>query len=288
MAIPTLWSLQSERLRYTTANGWETVQTWTGPGGAGMVTRDAWLANFSGYTSLEIEHQRPRDDGDAIVTAQIGFAVTPAGTPIPPTSPDFGLISRRWTKHTNKLQSTLLSHPRVELLDVQDASWGYRLRTQARAYDAALKKFARGELVIEPDPREFMDRARPASIGPVTGALLETEIWLFAEFAIDEDASWEMSMPVLRKTEEVISSTRLKAVHQDTDRFHTYAALQRIESSLALAIIVDAAQLEAWFWLKTSPEVEETSGGRFQIVQEYEGWPYLSPNTLMRYGPLIT
>jgi hypothetical protein len=285
--IPESWAKIRERRRFSTANGWETVETWTGPAGPNEATVNQWLANFSGYTSLEIEHSLPTDDGNSVVTAEIGFGISGAdGHRLPPEHPDYGLISRKWTKHTNRVPISLLAHPSVKPLHDTDADWPERLRLQAMAYAIALRQYMRGERDEKPDADSFRTAARPDGFS--SDQFKDIEVWLFREFAADEDAHYEASIPVLRKTEEVISATRLRAIHENTNRILTYDALQRIETSLSLAVIINTAELSGWYWLKASPEVEETGGGRFLIVQEYEGVAYLAPNTIMRYGPPIT
>jgi hypothetical protein len=176
--IPESWAKIRERRRFSTANGWETVETWTGPAGPNEATVTQWLANFSGYTSLEIEHSLPTDDGNSVVTAEIGFGISGAdGQRLPPEHPDYGLISRKWTKHTNRVPISLLAHPSVKPLHDTDADWPERLRLQAMAYAIALRQFMRGEREEKPDADSFRTAARPDGFSG--DQYKDIEVWLF-------------------------------------------------------------------------------------------------------------
>lgn len=293
MAIPVNWRRTLIRYRFTTANGWEEVQTWKGRAGSAMAEFNAFLAEFSGYTSLEVQHIMPLDpdqssvDYDAEMQVEIGFGVTgPDGTKLTAEDDDYGLVSRKWTKDVNRIPVSLLAHWRVEILHDVDVEWPDRVRLNAIAYAQALRQYTRGEREDEPDRNGWRDAAAPSGHTVDTD---EAEVvdWLFREFAVDEDASHETSNPVLRKVETVISSTRLEAVESNKERFHTYAAMQAAEGSLSAAVIIDAAGYGDLYWLKHEPVVDDSTAGRFEIVQEWEGWRYLSPNTLMRYGAVI-
>lgn len=283
------WRKTGVRYRFTSANGWEEVQTWQGRAGEDQAEFDEWMAGYSGYTSLEVQQINPLDNGDAEMRVDIGYGVTGAnGERLDPTDPDYGLISRKWTLHTNRISSSLLAHPSAGTLHTTDAEWPDRIRANAIAYAQALRAWVKANMVgDEPDRDGWRDAAAPTAHTVTTDEAAIVD-WLFREFAADEDASYDVNQPVLRKTEVVIAATRLEAVHDNVDRFHDYAALQAAEASLSVAVIIAAADLGAVVWLKGSPEVEETSEGRFQIVQEWEGWRYVSPNALMRYGAVIT
>jgi hypothetical protein len=296
MAIPLTWRKTLIRYRYSSSNGWEEVQTWKGRAGAAMVEFNEFLANFSGYTSLEVQHIMPLDPDqasenyDAEMQVELGFGVTgPDGTKLGEGDPEFGLVSRKWTKDSNRIPVSLLAHPRVEVLHTVDPEWPDRIRLQAIAYAQTMRQLARGEIDWTPDREQFRDDAQPDDwVTTPGGEAAAIEDWLFREFSVDEDASYEVANPILRKVETVINSSRLAAVHANVGRFHTYAALQAVESSLSAAAIVAAADLSALYWLKGDPVVDDSTAGRFEIVQEWEGWRYLSPNTIMRYGAVIT
>ena len=96
----------------------------------------------------------------------------------------------------------------------------------------------------------------------------------------------------LRKVETVYSKTQLKASHTNVGKIHNFQDLVIAEPTLPAAILVDPlnmAQLQvnekSLNWLKMAPSVDQVSGGRYQIVQEYLGVAHFDPYLYKTVGP---
>lgn len=305
--IPDTWAKFKERQRWSAStNAWEYVQSWKGTAGPGRATYIQWLANFFGYTSLEFSIDKEHSDGDGIVTVDIGFASNAQGETLPPSHPDYGLIERIWTKHTQKAQESIMSHWRLLCLLTEAEGTSARKRQEdmltslqlsAQRYRQDYKTWIKLKFdFMRDNPGMEYTIAAPSTQLYITAVVGTTAFttdqylaieWLFSEIAANANASWNRNVPVLRKTEVVLSVTNLRPSHENVDRIFTYLALLRTEGSIPLDGIIYASGLSDWYWLKQSPEVERTSNGWFRITQEYEGINYIAPNTLMRYGTII-
>lgn len=288
MILPTGWSLNEVSELWDPSNGPSLDYTYEGPSGAGEATVTAVVAALeAGYSKLTITKKPHGLDGRGTSTVKVSYSTDAGGTVRPPTDPDYGLVARTWTKHTNKHQLSLLGHPTAKVCSDVNIDWPARIRTAAITYRRALDSYYEGTLTTEPVAADFIEKTITA-FSSKTVDQQDTALWLFSEFLADENATWSWDQPVLRKTEVVITETVLEASHANVGRIHNTTALGNAEGTLALAVIINTAGLSAWYWLKGSPDVDQASGGRFQIVQEWEGVPVITAHTTKRYGATLT
>lgn len=321
MAIPDTWSKTKERVRWQASTGaWERVETWTGLAGVGNATYVEWLANFFGYTSLSYDKDKPGDDYQGPMTVEIGFATDPTGAVLPPEHSDYGLIERSWEGVSENQPRDIYMHPDVDLLIASDPSWPGRIRKAVQAYNQAYREWTkRIELAWqELDPAKNADPADPAS-GlsvdeappnmswyldmaipyledgsrlhiPYTAEQLDTHTWMFSCYLDDLNAKYPYNVPIFRKTDTVIpaANAALWASHANVGRIHTYATFIATEPSLALATLVNAAQLTAWYWIKQAPRVTQTSQGWFRVQQDWRGIEFPTPKDIkLSRGPIL-
>jgi hypothetical protein len=266
-----IFELTRTESQWSAERGWEVVYTYVGPGSEYA----AWVEQQVGYTSL-----RKSAEGDDWTTVSLTFAAQgDGGDPLPPTSPDYGLISRRWSKHTNYNQTPIHAHENVDVLWLADHTWPGRIQIGVtrwrRAYNTWLEAGGTGsapELRLEARPANpqahLIYVPPPPGVSPSVAALAGEYADLLQ---LNEDLSFEVGQPVLRKTELVTSDSVLKANHQYVDRVLSYPTLNNHEPTLRDARIIDAAGLQAFRWLKRSPEVEYPGGGKWEITVEYWG-----------------
>lgn len=297
MSLPQGWALKSFE-DDNSVTGRKFTYEYEGPMGASEATLNTFLGQLAaGAARTVINKNAWNSNGHGIAKVVVEYAVTSTGS-IPSTSDaDYGLIKRLWTKHTNVIQKPLLSHPTVApLYSVLPTGWSSyggvgqwpgSIKQTADRYTDMLKDLAEGTSTTVPDPVAMLATVVPAGHTP-TPDELNIVGWLFSEYVNDPNATWEYGQPVLRKTEIVTNYTKLKAVHEDVEKIYAWSKLSSVESSLSLALIVNAADLDDWYWVKKSPEVEESSNGTFQIVQEYWGTEVITPMTIMRYGEPIS
>ncbi len=298
MAIPETWAMTKERLRWTAATGsLERVQTWRGLAGVAEAGYIAWLANFSGYTSLERTAMKPQTNGNCVLDVEIGFAAQPDGTIAPPSSPDYGLIERSWEKHTIKEQEGLLSHWRVDPLYAYGAPYDYlpsQIRLAAIQYATDHKTYLKNEMAKEageaagtpPNPQLYVNKIQD-KYPALTEADKYVTAWLFSEYSADPNARWFRNKPVLSKTEIVLTVANLRPSHEDVDRILSPATFLQREATVEQAALIAFVGLKDMNWHKQSPVVQRTSNGWFKIAQEYHAVSYIAPQTIMRYGPLV-
>ena len=271
MAIPDTWAKKSERLRYTVERGWEIVQVWEGPSGASKATRDAWLANFTGYTSLEFEDSLPRDDDDAVCRATITFASNSDGDTSLPPGDDYGLLSRTWTLIGSDEQLPVDAHPNVAKLANAYEDWPQIIRTTVDSFrrsNAEILQSYDWETVGPPALNQWDWRA----VERGTNATLNGYARDYASLLLGQDnPTWEQTRYVLRKVETVTSWSTLVVSHTNVNRWWRWATLTAAEPTLASTGLIQTAGLTSFIWLKKAPEVTLSSNGTRELTQEFWG-----------------
>jgi hypothetical protein len=273
--------MTSETLDWAQQSGFRVNQTWHGPSGPGKATRSAWLAEWRSIYGLEISLQfrdlLPVEDGDADCEAQIGYASTEQGEPLPDTDPNYGLIERSWTLGGTDQQLSIRENPRVEELAQFWREWPAMIRNWVFIYNEAqsggLKVWNEAGQVGDPIlPKWKVPVPPPPPIGPPTApdtGLLNNAAILADRLLTDIQATWQTTGYQLRKTERVTSWSTLVVSHLDVNRLLSWNALIVHEPTLPGTGLIQTAGLEALIWLKAAPEVTATSGGNYELSHTY-------------------
>lgn len=274
MAIPEHWSKQREFLRWNGATGYEVVQEWRGPAGAARATYVAWLANFAGYTSLEVDWPMPDEDSDGTTTARIGFASDEEGTQIPIGATDYGLIERQWELDWEQEEVPLAAGYNGTLLAAYWAGWPEAIVRQAGEYRTALDAWLQQDTVTEAGKPDLATYKAEINLALAGATLNGKADWMFEELVKDENAVDLTHRPVLRKTERVYSWTSLVASHTNREKLYSYAGLVAYETTITAATLLATAGLSSDFpyWLKMPARVSTASQGQYVIAQEYLGF----------------
>lgn len=300
MPIPASWSKQRQTLRYTTAEGWELTQEWRGRSGPNKTFRDQWLANFTGYSSLEFEESMELDGAptnstnpfDAECVARITWPGMTSEPP-DPEDPEGGLLSRSWSLVGTDEQRRLDAHPNVQKL-ADPTQGGYKelpgqIRDGVAMYKAKTQQILSQWNGLEPKP------TLPPFLVPVTVAALSDEVDAYASLLLrDENTTFAISAYTLRKSEQVASWSTLVVSHLNKNRWHNWTALTLTEPTLAGTGLIQTAGLENLIWLKKTPEVNIASGGNYELTQEYFGGVYPAVGSpqekefIFLFGTLIT
>lgn len=306
MAIPDTWTQKSRRKRWTASgNVYELTQTWTGLAGVNEATYNAWLANFSGYTSLSSSTNRPGDNLNGTMEVEIGFSTNSAGEVIPPTDPNYGLVERLWSKKNRSQQRELSRHPLLKALTDVDPDWPGRVKRSVQAYNQAHREWVRSEQealeananaqpTAPPNMEMYIVFSTPwlkNSAGileahTMTSAELDLVTWLWSEYFEDLSATYDYNVPILERTDTLltVANASLWASYANAGRILSYATLVNSEQSLELVSIINSAQLSSWSWLKGHPMTVPTSGGMYRLTQEYTGIEAPTARDLKRSG----
>jgi len=98
----------------------------------------------------------------------------------------------------------------------------------------------------------------------------------------------------LRKSETVTSWSTMVVAHEAINRMLNWTALAGAEPTLPGTGLIQTAGLEDLLWLKKAPEVTVTSGGNYELSQDYvslktpEAGSRREGELLLRYGEVIT
>lgn len=282
MAFPDQWAMRQESLSWSQQNGWVMSQTWRGPSGPAKATRTAWLAEwvtvYGSYVSLSFTDSMPMLDGEAVCEATIGYSSTPEGDPIPPEASEYGLLQRQWTLGAVDSQRSIRENPNVELLADRWFPWPSYVRNWVKVYkvteELALEAWkANGaNPAQQPDLIAWVMPQLPASAG-ITPTAEETQTMktMAERLLTDESAAWVTTDYTLRKTETVTSWSTMVVAHAYRNRYLSWTALTSLEPTLASTGLIQTGGLEALIWLKKAPEVTVTSGGNYELSQDYVG-----------------
>lgn len=317
MAIPETWDKTKEHARWSAATGtWERVEYWRGLSGSAGVTFWEWLANFTGYTSLDYDKTAIGGDGTGIIEAEIGFAIqSPDGESVEPSDPTYGLVERVWEKYVKKEQREIQFHPLANDLNAVSPTWVAGIMQATRTYNTDLRAWQKlSALVWEANDPYHIDNGQTpveppdatpapniewyiAMCVPYLSAESTTHIpltpdqwrihrWIFREYAKDTKASSPYDVPVLRRTDTVltVANPALWLANEDVGRIMTFQTLQSREASMALALLLNAGQLQAWHFIKQAPTQAQTTNGWFRMEQEYVGIERPTDDDIMRSG----
>jgi hypothetical protein len=301
MAYPANWAMLSEQLTWSQQNGWTVSQQWRGPAGPGKATRSAWLAEWTAingaYVTLNFTDALPTLDGEAVCEANIGYSSTPEGEPIPPGGDDYGLIQRQWTLGAVDVQRSIRENPNVELLAQRWNQWPSELRrwvaTWKQQQDVYLEKW-KADGYPEPGPTrpEFKVPEPAASVG-ATPEELDLSYTLVDRLLTDDTPSWVTTDYTLRKTETVTSWSTMVVAHEYVNRYLSWDALVELEPTLPATGLIQTGGLESLIWLKKAPEVTVSSGGNYELSQDYVGTVRPDTNSkrerdlVFDYGPIV-
>lgn len=282
MAYPANWAMLSEQLSWSQQNGWTVTQQWRGPAGASKATRSAWLAEWTtvngAYVSLTFNDSLPTLDGEAVCDATITYASDPEGEPIPPEQDDYGLIQRQWTLGAQDVQRTIRENPSVEALAERWFPWPSYVRSWVKVYkiteELALNAWKENGANPEelPTLTEWVMPQLPTSAG-ITPTPEETQSMktLAERLLTDENPVWVTTDYTLRKIETVTSWSTMVVAHDYVNRYLSWTALVALEPTLPATGLIQTAGLESLIWLKKAPEVTVSSGGNYELSQDYVG-----------------
>lgn len=270
----SLFVEHEKRKRWSSAQGWVLVRTWRGP----RDEVDAFVADDlpDNYSELEIAQEL---DGWNTVTATYSIA-NYVGDP----STETGLVSRTWTLESAVQNVPLIGHPKAVHLDALTLAlgtperWVYLIQLSVQFYRYQMERFKRSEIDTAPTflhpywDGTVIPGSTPANT--VTGAV--TADYQFAKTLAealikDDNAGYLEFSYVLRKTEVVSTFTALVASHTNVGRFFSYAGISAAEPTMPGAALIGAGSLPTLHWLKQPPQVQQVSGGQFQIQQDYMG-----------------
>lgn len=283
MSLPDTWGIKKNSTKWNALTGWTRVQVWEGEATDSQL--NSVLATLTGgATEVDIDKDVISQADDGTMTYGCTLTITWAalgtdGSLRTPGTTDYGLVSRLWTLHTNKLQRGIETAPAFLPLFNRYAFWPVLISKMAEAYRLALTQqyteVVNGRSttrITPPDPTLVPDGT--GGLVPVPYATSDENALankLFALLIKRPELSYENDQPVLRKTETVTSDSTVVASHTNVLRFYTSTALATAEPSLPYSTLVASSGLSSWYWWKQSPDVEQTSGGVFQVVQEYWG-----------------
>ena len=261
---------QRPKRRFRMGTGWSLVRSWRGATSKcpAFLTAGLQAGGLLAYaTDLEVTEEL---DGMAIVSAE--FAVVDgsgAQSNLTPSDP----ISRVWKLDGNDVEIEPFALPAVQtvLFKITDPTKRARFVADTRA-------LAEGQRTTTDENGDPVDLTSEFIIGSLTGTPgISTEDLTVLQNLIDAMASGVQSFPVshyvLRKTETVaVNATTAKASHDRVGKMLTYQTLNALEPTLAndpTALLIDAANLERFFWQKRRPLTDPVSRGQWQITQEY-------------------
>lgn len=280
-------------------NGNSLIQHWEGLASEESDWRSSKLR--SSWTNIKRSNEHHKADitgaiTDGWIKCSVTYGSTDPDDPSSPpdtTSPDYGHIAGpTWTRSTNKVQTTPEDSPTGKELNDAYPYWTAQLVSAAQEYRQKMDAYLAAQLE-DPNQTEVVAPTYPADanderLAPPTGASADLKSKAYQFFGMlirHPDISYEWDQPVLRKVDLVASYAKLSAVSTNTGRFYTTGALIVAEPSLDGVGLIGLAGLSDLYWKKQSPEVEEVSGGIYQIVQEY--WGYVAFETIL-YQAAIT
>lgn len=241
--------------QFVEGQGWLQVVPYTGS----KSKLNAFLAEifiiggqFGGINAIRVYEQ------GTIALVEVSFAQSPYNTQQPDP------ISTTWTMVPNMLELDIMSHAKVQngFPGVPGLS---TYTTQALLdFKRKLQDLLSGNATSEPTPGsllEFVYNRKAREISTIT-----------------------VPQYVLRKTQTVFSKSQITASHTNVGKVFNKDKLRASEPTLPSAILIDPIKLDAVMqgqtelsWLKFAPEVDQTTGGRYQIIQEYWSLAYYDP-----------
>jgi hypothetical protein len=271
--------------RFRMGIGWTLVRSWRGAKSkcpaflTAGVQAGGLLVNA---TDLEV-----REDLDGMAILSADFAVVDGtGSQAIPTAAD--PISRVWKLDGNDLEISPFALP-----DVQAVLAKFTQATTRARLIADIRALVDGQRTIEDENKQVVDLTADFIIGSITGTPgIGTADLTVLQKLIDAMASgidaFPVSQYVLRKTETVaVSVTTARASHERVGKLLTYQTLNQLEPTLAndpTALLIQAADLDKFFWQKRRPLTDPASRGQWQIVQEY--WAFEAFNKFV-YGEAV-
>lgn len=274
MAIPELWALRGSRTRYGADGSAELIQEWHGPAGVSKEQRHAWMANFSGWKTVEFDEKAVTDTGDSVCLAEITWAVDPAtGEPPPPGGDDYGLLRRTWRLNGISEQIPAEAVDRVQALAARDEAWPAIIRAQVESYKKRVKAqidewdpTSNTSPVLTEWDREVLWQPAGATSPEIGWAVAYANLLLREDNPVAPATQY-----VLSKVEQVTHWSTIAVSHLHVGRWMTAAVLATLEPTLtgSVATMIGLAALGDRIWMKQAPEVVDSSGGNVELLQEY-------------------
>jgi hypothetical protein len=279
MAFPDKWALRQEQLSWSQQSGWVVTQNWRGPSGALKATRDAWLAEwvtvYGSYVSLAFNDSLPMLDGEAVCEATVGYGSNEKGEPIPDTSDEYGLLKRQWTLGAVDVQRSIRDNPSTERLANRWREWPSEIRSYITMWKETqqlyLDKWKVDGYPVGGPTRPLFRIPEPPQSTNYTVEELDLAYTLADRILTDETPTWTTTDYTLRKTETVTSWSTMHVIHDYKNQYLAWAALAELEPTLPGTGLIQTGDLEALIWLKKVPEVTVTSGGNYELSQDYVG-----------------
>lgn len=242
---------------FVEGQGWATVVPYTG---SKTKLNDFLAVIFVIGNALgPVSAMRMTEDGP-IARVEITYAASPTTAPDP--------IARTWTLVPNLVEVDIANLPQI-----QDGFTYSGINVKglySKTTDEIIEFRKKLSLMLTGDTDERFD----------TNTI---ESFIFALKA-REETSFILPQYVLRKTDTVFAQSQLAAAHANKGKIHNYADLVNAEPTLPAAILIDPLNLSIQTeggkplnWLKMAPEVDQVTGGRYQIVQEYWAFAHFNP-----------
>jgi len=218
--------------------------------------------------------------------------------PRDPDDPEYGLIERQWEREANDIEVPILAHPLIggtastetqrnrpvaadarALADV-DAAWLPSILAAVEYYRTELTRTMKAGEAL-PAIESFIPAAPTGATADEIDRASSLFYWLARS---DTMPTFNQPQYVLRKVETVTSWSNLRASSEGVGRILSYDSLVGSEPTLPAAVLIGAANLTDWYWLKKEPRVAKVSGGNFQISQEF--WSVWDAIAWV-YGPVL-
>jgi len=266
-----------ERERWSYANGLQTVLSYEGP-----------EADLTAFLSTELpagysEIVTTKSDGGQWVKLDITFSAAV----VTPNPGEEGLVTRNWTLHRQEEQHPIMSHPDImgdkTTIGLADLDVGIpsMLEAWADIFHEAQRDYikqvgdAKASAGIEVPEWQFFKpafKAKPSWMTPTRYAELEAiSNEAFKSLCKNTNATYTLTVPILKKTEVVVSFSAMRANHFNVNRVLTHSTLCGSEPTLPTAALIYATGLSGYHWLKKSPQVDQVNAGQYQITQEFQG-----------------
>lgn len=291
------WSMRKTRLRLSADGSSELIERWHGPAGAGKVDRNTWLAQFTGWSSVEFDEDFVTDTGESICLADLAWKVDADGNKILPGADDYGLIKRSWRLYGTAEQISIEATDRVQALSQRGYASGSgdwpriiaaTVESWKKAVQAELDEWA--GLYDPASPTSPVLTPWPgADLWAPTGATLEEREWaaVYASLLAREDTPLAPATQyALAKVEEVTALSTIAVSHTAVGRWLSLGTLLSSEPSLTgsaatrMAISGIQDSLGELVWFKMAPEHVDASGGNVELTQEYYASVRPAPGSL--------
>ena len=278
----TDFTLQPVSSQFVEGQGWNTTETYVGSNdklSQFLAEIIVFGAVFGGVNAVRI-------NADGLMSiVEVTYARSPYAGP-GQANPIEDPITRTWTLTPNYNQVDIMNLPQIQNgFRRPDGVWVPGLSTfsikKLADFKRTLNRVLSGDLSPNVNPQDLFDpKTMPA---------------LIAHCKLREETIAEVPQYVLKKVEVVTSKSQITAAHEKVGLIHNSNALTIAEPTLLKALLIDPLNLvrkkvgeQTLNWLKMAPTIEQLTGGKYQISQEYYSFERFDPYIYHTVSPKIT